>query len=52
MSEKHACVSCGNPGGDPRNGGLCPSCAPFTNPGRESRRSFSAMLAILSWGQR
>ncbi|HEY1705513.1 MAG TPA: hypothetical protein VGG75_37990 [Trebonia sp.] len=25
----HLCVSCLRPGGDPKLGGLCPSCAPF-----------------------
>jgi len=29
---KAACIGCGQGEGDPRNGGLCSSCAPFTNP--------------------
>ena len=49
MSTRHDCASCGQPGGDPRNGGLCPKCAPFTNPRRLGDRSFTAMLAILGW---
>jgi hypothetical protein len=26
---RHACISCGKPGGDPRQGGLCPDCRVF-----------------------
>lgn len=37
---KHACVSCGKPGGDPRNGGLCPSCQVFTRPRSLGRRTY------------
>lgn len=48
MTTRHACASCGKPGGDPRNGGLCSSCAPFSNPRpRQRRRSFEAMLIVL-----
>jgi hypothetical protein len=25
----HLCIACMKPGGDPKLGGLCPSCAPF-----------------------
>jgi hypothetical protein len=49
MKMRDACISCGKPGGDPRNGGLCPSCAPFANPRGLGRRSFPVMLAMLGW---
>lgn len=51
-AERHDCISCGKPGGNPSNGGLCDNCKVFGRARDLGHRSFTAMLTILSWGQR
>lgn len=44
---RHPCVSCGGPGGNPSDGGLCSNCKVFNRGRQLGHSAFRAMLRLM-----